>query len=195
MSKVRPGKSFGYKILKALALSGMVVIASTNPFFGMRAAGYFQKELKRKKWREFKKAIDNLKKSKRLNVTSNADGTFTLEITQIGKNTVKKYDLDNIKINTDQEWDGGWRVIIFDIPKEKQGARQALLGKLKELEFIMIQKSIWAHPFECREELAVISKAFEVEPYVYSFIAWEFDNDKAHRLKGLFRKKSGIILK
>ena len=195
MPKVKPRESLSYKILKAVALSGAVIIASTSPHFGIRVMGAFEKELNRKKWHEFKKAVDSLKRRKRLHVTQNSDGTFTLEITQIGQNTVKKYDLDNLKIERPDQWDGGWRVISFDIPKHKKSARQALLNKLKELGFIMLQKSIWTHPFECRHELAIIAKAFEVEPYIYSFIAWGLEGDKEYRLRKSFQNKNNIILK
>ncbi|MDP3697290.1 MAG: hypothetical protein Q8R55_04675 [Candidatus Taylorbacteria bacterium] len=195
MPKVKSKDSFSHKLLKAIAMGGAVVIASTNPYFGIRALGAFQRELKRKQWKEFQKAVYNLKRTKRLNVTQNQDGTYTLEITQIGKNTVEKYDLATLKISKPDEWDGGWRVISFDIPKNKKAARQVLLSKLKELGFIMLQKSIWVHPFECRKELAVVAKAFEVEPYVYCFIAWEFSGEKEYRLKKLFETKNNLVLK
>lgn len=194
MAKKKLKESFSYKLLKAIALSGAIVIASTNPYFGIRAVGVIRRDLERKKWWEFNKAVNELKRKKRLNVTENSDGTFTLEITQIGQSVIEKYDLDNLKIKKPQEWDGGWRIISFDIPKDKKAARYVLLSKLKELGFIMIQKSVWAHPFECRKELAIIAKAFEVEPYVYSFEAWGFDNDKGYRLKRLFETKNNLIL-
>lgn len=194
MSRVKTVKSFSYKLLKIVALSGAVVVAASNPYFGLRIRGAFQQELKRKKWKEFYRAINSLRWKKRLNVTQNSDGTYTLEITQMGKNTVEKYDLDNLKIEKPDQWDGGWRVISFDIPSNKKVARQALLTKLKELGFIMLQKSIWIHPFECRKELAVVAKAFEIEPYVYCFIAWEFSGEKNYKLRKKFEFKNGIIL-
>ena len=135
-----------------------------------------------------------MQRKNRLNVAENADGTFTLTITQVGQNILKKYDLDNLKIEAKDAWDGGWRVIAFDIPKNKKNARQALLSKLKELGFIMIQKSIWAHPFECRRELAIIAKAFEIEPHVYSFEAWGFDNINYRRLKEKFEFQNNLKL-
>ncbi len=194
MGKKKAKESFSHKLLKTIALSGAVVIASANPCFGIRAIHAFRRDLERKKWWEFKKAINDLGRRKRLNVTQNSDGTYTLEITQIGRSIIEKYDLDNLKIKNPKEWDGGWRIISFDIPQEKKAARHALLSMLKGLGFIMIQKSVWAHPFECRHELAVIAKAFGVEPYVYSFEAWGFDNDKLYKLKKSFELKSGLVL-
>ena len=109
----------------------------------------------------------------------------------MGKEIVARYDLDNLRVGKPDQWDGLWRIFIFDIPADKRG-RHYLIMKLKELGFIMIQKSVWAHPFECREQLAVICKAFEIEPYVLSFIASDMDDDK--RIRQNFEKLNGIKL-
>ena len=194
MAKIKAINSFSHKVLKAIALSGAVIVAAGSPYFGMRVAGVFKKELERKKWIEFYRAMNSLKYKKRLHVTQNPDGTYNLEITQIGQNTVERYDLDNLKIEKPGEWDGGWRVISFDIPSGKKVARQNFLDKLKELGFIMLHKSVWIHPFECRKELAVIAKAFEIEPYVYSFVAYEFAGNKNYKLMKEFEEKTGIKL-
>lgn len=194
MSRKKVIESFSNKLLKAVAISGAVIVAASNPYFGIRATGAFRKELERKKWRDFYKALNSLKFKKRLNVNQNPDGTYTLEITQVGQNTLIKYDLSSLKVDTSQDWDGGWRVISFDIPSNKKVTRQLLLNKLKELGFIMLQKSIWIHPFECRSELAVVAKAFEIEPYVYSFVAYEFEGNREYGLRKKFERKNNIRL-
>ena len=74
-------------------------------------------------------------------------------------------------------------------------ARCALIDKLKELGFIMIQKSVWAHPFECREELTVLGRAFNVESYMYCFMASDFDGHQNNNLKIKFERKNKVMLK
>src|SRR3989344_1196977 len=184
--------SFSHRLLKTRAISGMVIVAASNPYFGLSLINGIGHDLKKKKWREFYKELYRLKTKKRLNVSQNNDGTYKVEVTSIGKNRVARYDLDNLQIKKPSSWDGGWRFFAFDIPTDKKNARQALLSKLKDLGFIMVQKSLWAHPFECREELAVISKAFEVESYVSSFVAWEVEGDWILRIK--FQDKNKLNL-
>jgi DNA-binding transcriptional regulator PaaX len=97
-----------------------------------------------------------------------------------------RYWLDDLEIKKPEQWDGFWRFIAFDIPSKNPKsklARYSLLKKLKELGFIMVQRSLWVHPYECREELAVIAKAFEVEPYIHFFVAHDFDKDFELRRK------------
>ena len=170
----------------------MVLIAATSPYFGIGLIKGIKYELRRKKWRQFYNDLYRLKRQKRISVNQNPDGSYAVTITQIGKDWVGKYDLDTLEIKKPEEWDGFWRFFTFDIPAKKKAARYALLNKLKELGFIMVQRSLWAHPYECREELAVIAKAFEVEPHVHFFVAHDFDQD--WRLRDLFKRYNGVTL-
>ena len=49
---------------------------------------------------------------------------------------------------------------MFDIPDERKIKREALRGKLKQLDFTMIQKSVWLHPFPCYDELEMLKEFF-----------------------------------
>lgn len=185
-------ESFSFKLLSALAIGGVTILAASSPYFGIGAISAIRKDLNKKKWREFYKELNRLRHKKRINVSQNSDGSYNVEITNLGKNLVGKYNLDDLIIKQPEQWDGFWRFCSFDIPGVKKQARQALLSKLKELGFIMAQKSLWVHPFECREELAVIAKAFEVEPYIHFFVAHDLDKDTLFRKK--FADKTGIHL-
>jgi len=190
----RAKNSLSHKILKAIAIGGVVAVAATNPYFGLAFMKGIQKDLERKKWWEFQKQLKRLQREKRLNAEENPDGSFTVTITQLGKDYVARYDLDSLMINKPEEWDGLWRICSFDIPTDKQAGRFSLLSKLKELGFIMIQKSVWAHPFECREQLAVLARAFEIEKYVYVFTASDFDGHHDLYLKRKFERQNDAVL-
>ena len=191
----RPKNSLTHKILKAISIGGIVLIAASSPYFGLAFFKGIRRDLERKKWRDFYAQLKKLQKSKRLNAEQNPDGSFTVTITQLGKDYVARYDLDSLEIKKPESWDGLWRICSFDIPSDKQVARYALIGKFKELGFIMIQKSVWAHPFECREELAVLGKAFNIEPHMYCFMASDFYCHQNNHLKIKFERKNRTILK
>lgn len=195
MARCKFKDSLSYKILKTLAIGGAVVIAASSPYFGLNAGRAFRKELDKKKWREFYRHLYSLKNKKRINVSQNTDGSYNVAITTFGKDIVTRYNLDELSIKKPDEWDGGWRFCAFDIPKSANKlARHALVDKLKELGFIMVQKSLWAHPFECREELSVIARAFEVEQYICTFVAYEMDTDKERKIKRRFYAQTGLSL-
>jgi len=68
--------------------------------------------------------------------------------------------IDALKIKHPQKWDTKWRLVIFDISHLKKKYREAFRGKLKELGFWYLQKSVWLHPFECRDEIALLRDFF-----------------------------------
>ena len=48
------------------------------------------------------------------------------------------------KIEDQIEWDGVWRLVIFDIPEKHKRVRETLRRRLKEWGFNPWQKSVWA---------------------------------------------------
>lgn len=48
------------------------------------------------------------------------------------------------KLLANEEWDGKWRIVIFDIPEKHRKLRDVLRSKLREWEFVPWQKSVWA---------------------------------------------------
>ncbi|OGN01862.1 MAG: hypothetical protein A3B91_04830 [Candidatus Yanofskybacteria bacterium RIFCSPHIGHO2_02_FULL_41_29] len=45
------------------------------------------------------------------------------------------------------KWDGGWRMVFFDVPESKRAHRDYLRKVLKTVGFHEFQKSIWIYPF------------------------------------------------
>ena len=124
-----------------------------------------------KEWRKINErnlriAIKNLYKSKLVDYKENTDGTVLVVLTDKGKKRILKYDLDKIEIKKPVQWDKLWRLVVFDIPENKNKGRKALAAKLKELGFYPMQKSVFIHPYECKDEIDFITEMFELTPYV-----------------------------
>ena len=95
-----------------------------------------------------------------------ADGSCEVVITKRGASHAKLLDIENLSIKRPNIWDGKWRVVFFDIPEKKKKARNALREKLRDLGFCEMQKSIFAFPYECQDEINFIITLFEIKPYV-----------------------------
>ena len=124
-----------------------------------------------KEWRKINErnlriAIKNLYKSKMIDYRENSDGMVDLVLSEGGKSKILKYNLDKIKIKKPVQWDKLWRLVVFDIPEKKGQGRKALAAKLKELNFYPMQKSVFIHPYECKDEIDFITELFELAPYV-----------------------------
>lgn len=115
-------------------------------------------------------AITKLGNQKYIEIVNHKGEDF-VQVTDRGKQKLLKYQIDELKIKKPQNWDGVWRIVIFDIPEKKKIARDVLRYKLKELGFVMLQKSSWVYPYPCRDEIDFISGYYEIAPHVLYFEA------------------------
>lgn len=65
-----------------------------------------------------------------------------------------------------REWDGKWRLVIFDIPEKRRQARNLLRGSLKKWGFVHWQKSVWASKKDCLKPLWNFIKSVGIEDWV-----------------------------
>ena len=161
-------KYFGSVNKKVLLLlsGGLALSLTRRPDAYFRIVKNITKEWKKINERSLRESIRKLYQSKIINYRENSDGTVELILTEVGKKRSLVYDLDKLKINKPPKWDGLWRMVIFDIPEDKKSARMALASKLKELEFYPIQKSVFIHPYECKDEIDFIVELFDIVPCV-----------------------------
>ncbi|HPT40102.1 MAG TPA: hypothetical protein PLQ44_00645 [Candidatus Paceibacterota bacterium] len=117
---------------------------------------------KHEKFRYFLKQA----KEKRLIRVVTKNGNDFLEITDLGRKELLRYDIDELQIRKSKLWDGKWRIVIFDIPERFRNGRIALSRKLKELGFYSLQKSVFVFPYECENEIDFIREFFDVKKFV-----------------------------
>lgn len=69
------------------------------------------------------------------------------------------------------KWDGKWRIVIFDIPGCMNRQRHAFRSKIKALGFHMIQRSVFAIPYPCEQEISDICRKLKLTSYVDIILA------------------------
>lgn len=162
------------QILIGLGIAGVVVLAAAAPGVVM-AAKLIPKDqrhyLQKSKKRSIQRSIDGLQRN-RLITIKEKNGKIEIKLTEKGKEKFKEIQFDNIHITKPAYWDGKWRIVIFDIPDRSfRIAREILRRKLKEWEFYQLQKSVWACPWPCEDEIQMAAELYEVAPYVNIIIA------------------------
>lgn len=175
---------FSKKILLLLA-GGIILSLIRRPDNYFRIVKNIAKEWQKINKQELKKAIKRLYQSKLISFKENHDKTVTLILAEDGKKRILQYNLDAIILKKPSQWDGLWRLVVFDIPEEKRKGRNALAGKLRELGFYPLQKSAFIYPFECKDEIDFITEIFEIVPYVRFLRVKYIDNelDLKHHFK------------
>ncbi len=99
----------------------------------------------------FSKAVYRLKMGGFIEYAN--DQNFVLK--NKGKEMIDFVKIDRIRLN-EKRTDNLWRLIIFDIPEIKRGARDILRAKLNEFECYLLQKSVYVTPYSCEQEISEI---------------------------------------
>ena len=177
-------KSLAISILKGIGIAGLVLIAVSNPFFGLQAVRAIKRNYQKKNWRSVYHSVRHLDKRGFVKILGETpDGQLKVQITKLGESIIKSCAIDGIKLDKAKPWDGRWRIVIFDVPVSKNQARRAFAEKLNQLGFVMIQKSVWICPFECDEQIYVLRKFYEIEKFVTILKSDDVEDDHAWRRK------------
>ncbi len=158
------------EILLTIALVGMVVVASTSPYFLINIARAIIKNKKYKNSKAVEQKIvaslRKLRKNKIIILEEKEDGNFTIELTNKGKRKVEEINIDKLEIIKQKIWDKKWRIVAFDIPERKKRGRDALRQKLQGLNFYQLQKSVFVCPYPCDKEILFLSEFFDIGNFV-----------------------------
>lgn len=70
------------------------------------------------------------------------------------------------KSESEIEWDGRWRFVIFDIPESKRVIRSILRNRLKLWGFVPWQKSVWVSKKNLTNKLRGLIEELGIEDWV-----------------------------
>ncbi len=167
------------EILTYVAIGGAIALAATSPYFAQNIL--YQLFKKRSKTeinrRKFSQALSRLKRNRLLILEGTKNHAFLVQLTEKGKRKIKELQFENLAIEKQKTWDKKWRLVLFDIPEKKKTGREVLRDKLKNLGFYQLQKSVFAFPYPCEQEIEFIVEFFELYPYVNFIETEKIKND------------------
>ncbi len=152
-------------MLAILAVCGVLVISAMAPNV-FQILGKRYRRMHNYKAKTLNQAVYRLKKQNLIEVIKEEDDRSIVRLTKNGKVKIRELAIDTLKIGPLKHWDKKWRVVIFDIPNKYKPAREALRKKLRELGFYQLQKSVWAYPFPCEDEILFISEVFGIGRFI-----------------------------
>lgn len=88
---------------------------------------------------------------------------------------------------TNQGWDGGWRIVFFDIPEQKRKFRDYLRTVLKSIGFMEFQKSVWVYPFAAPLFLKDLLSEENIKQHTRFITTTKIDYDQD--LRAMFKLK------
>lgn len=154
----KPKSEIVKDVMKGLLISGAIIIAAQSPYFIRNILREY------KNWGKYpkKKVTDtfsNLRKQGFIEIEKQNKQIY-IRLTEEGKKRAGIYQIGNLEIKKPRKWDRKWRLVMFDIAQLKKIYREAFRGKIKELGFFCLQKSVWVHPFDCRAEIELLRDFF-----------------------------------
>lgn len=154
----------------AISYGGLVpAVRSISELFEGKALRDFDRE-------QIARAIKYLKSRKLIEVqrTYNQEA---FKLTKLGRRKVRKL-MKSFGVIKPKKWDGKWRIVIFDVPETKKDERDIFRAQLKSLGLAHLQKSIFVHPYECRDQVYYLARNLYIQPSVRYIIAEEITGEK-----------------
>lgn len=139
-------KDLAKQIVIALGILGFVSIAMVMPGLSKAIPLFSKVDLRR-----INQEMKRLKKRGLVEIIKKKNGVSGFKLTKVGKEKLKRYNIDFLQIDRPNSWDGKWRVVIFDIPVNKNFSRELLRKKMKNLGFYKLQQSVFVYPYPCYE--------------------------------------------
>lgn len=154
----KPKSEIVKDLLSGFLFLGGVIIAANSPYFVPNIIKKYEK-LRRYPKRKVSDTFYRLRKQGLIEINV-VNRQIYVSLTKEGRKKAGIYQIDKLKLKRPKKWDRKWRLLMFDISEKRKISREALRGKLKELEFLQLQKSVWIYPFNCRAEMQLLQDFF-----------------------------------
>ncbi|MBI3305072.1 hypothetical protein HYZ80_01990 [Candidatus Parcubacteria bacterium] len=151
-------------ILTTLAAGSLVLAVATLPGLALALRPFLPR--RRHHSTAVRQATYRLAKQRLVKLQQRGRRT-TVALTETGKQRALRYRVANLAIKKPKQWDGRWRIVIFDIPEERKAVREALRAKFRSLEFYQLQRSVFITPYACREVIEFLKSYFHIDRYVH----------------------------
>lgn len=164
------------------------IVAPGLPMAAKPVIDYYKKrqqEKERKEWNRFnqgrlKQLLKRLYDQKVIDITEDGENSC-LKLTNKGKTKFLKFKLEEIMVNHPPKWDGKWRIIIYDIPKEKKTWGEIFRKYLQKLEFLKLQKSVYLTPYRCEDQIEFLRQYYGLGKEIIYIVAQKVENESVYK--------------
>lgn len=190
-------KNAGEVILSLVSIAGLATLAVVAPnavkmIYDFKKLGNAYKRASPKKIEyDLTKAFYYLKKKSYVEIFK-SQGDIYFKITAKGRKKIRQINFRNLKIPK-TFWDKRWWFVMADIPtKEYKNQADQFRKKIKELMFYPLQRTVWAYPYDPRDEIDFISAHYGLERFVTVLKAEVVDESDSQDLTAYFKKNKLI---
>ena len=175
------------QILTGIGVAGIIGLAFVAPTAVALAKPFIdeKKQKERDQWKHYnpsylRRSIRRLQHQKLVEIRYK-DEIEVVILTQLGKRRILKYALNELSIEKPKQWDGRWRMIIYDVDEKKKKLRDTFRRALISLEFLQLQESVWVYPYACEEQITFLREYYGVGSEVLYVVATKLEDDTPYR--------------
>ena len=168
------------KKIKKIALRSplkkkIILLLLLGCVFGLTLSRYHRKRAVKgviSEWKEINRqelfrAVKDLEKKKLVKFKQVSGDEYVVKLSALGIAYGKKLKIAELHVKKQKEWDGLWRMVIFDIPEKKREVRDSLRLTLLRGGFAKLQHSVLVCPFPCEKEIKEVIKYYEAKKYIH----------------------------
>lgn len=155
LSKKRRGRmNLENVILSTLAVTGIVTFAAMAPN-AVRLLKHVDMDWISK--RDPRQRLHEcMSRMRRKGLVKFNERTRRYELSDSGTRRAEEIDVGTAKISAPLRWDRRWRIVMFDISEKRKPLRRSIARLISRLGFYRLQDSVWVHPYDCEEIIALL---------------------------------------
>lgn len=108
------------------------------------------------------------------------NGEEIIKLTNKGLTRYLKFKIGDLS-DQKKKWDGKWRLVLYDIGKIKKNQQQAFRKILKQMNFLLLQKSVYLTPYKCDEQIEYLRQYFDLGKEVLYLVVSKIENESAYK--------------
>ena len=174
-------------VLETVALAGIISMAvlAPNAIQSFSLFGYGKKKYAREDYQAVRSTVYRLQKDG-IVAAEDFDGEMIVSLTKAGERKLAQYRARALKeVFSPEQWDGKWRIVIFDIVENRKVRRDWLRRELWQIGFVRLQNSVWISPYPCEEFISLLKADGGLGASTLFIVADSVENDQ--HLKKQFR--------
>lgn len=180
------------EILKIVGVSGTILASFLIPTFPLAVKPILdlykrgEKLSQGRLWGRFNQRrlrflLKRLQTQKVVEINDSGNGKVLIQLTKKGRKKLLEYELSNLILENPPLWDKKWRLIIYDVEKERKLVADIFRRFLKKMQFLKLQKSVYLTPYPCQDQINFLREYYHLGNEVLYLEIQKLENEEVYK--------------
>lgn len=179
--KYAPVKEILALLGRGAILTGALLAPKSAPFF----LSLIQESPDWETWKHYnvcylRRTLRRLQQQKNVELVEEK-GMTVIRLTENGKRKILKYSLKSLTIDKPRQWDGKWRLVLYDVPTVNKPLGDLIRQTLRTFGFYAIQDSVYLSPYPCFDQIEFLREYYQLGEKVQYMVVERIEHDDAYK--------------